>query len=469
MYTNKGFKLGISCITFVLLNTSFIFASKTSSATRANISRNNNLQSVASAKNKNSKNVFSLAKTLKIASASHPSVLSAFYEMKAEKHALNAAKAKFLPSVDFESGYQFNKEPTTFFNDSTDGSKQSDSGINFEASLNYNVLSGGADMFALKEASTAMQAAVVAYHGARMSIMLETGGSYITKRKFQRLIKLYKNNLKQHADFLKMIKSRIKAGKLAKDAEHATVSKMEEARYLLLAGKKEAAFKEIELNEATGMKNIEVVSAKIPDDLLPTSYDEAARILMVNNISILEARYNYKKAGYACRKAAAGSAPTIDVTAGYSYESTGYGGIAAADASDSQDFSAGLECKWTIEGGMLDKIRIAESKRKKAYYTMMLAIRKSKAALKTDWTERNTLIGKITSAKSNVLAKKKLMEGQMYKFKLGRATLLSVLNRISEYIQSKTQLITLESELDELELKILTTDLCVMHRLMDQL
>lgn len=276
--------------------------------------------------------------------------------------------------------------------------------------------------------------------------------AYVGVRRFQRLWRLSTENVKKHKEILRKVRALVKGGKASKGDLHTVEARLQDAQTAVndIIGDLSTAIANF-INE-TGITPDRLENAKIDDEVLPQSLEEALDLALENNRSVVLAKANIAVTKTDVKVAESPFYPTLNFE---------------ADARHSRNVSAkkGYEnnakalfvVRWNLLRGGSDLYRHKEFKERivKAKDDLRSALRTAEREVRVSWGERASAALQAATLRKAVKAKKLVVNTFTKQFDLGKVSLLDLLDVVNEWFLAKGSLITADATQDLTEARLL--------------
>lgn len=287
---------------------------------------------------------------------------------------------------------------------------------------------------------------------ANILIAYNAANQFIATRRFQRLVKLAKENVSMHRDILGKVSAMTSAGTVSRGELESVKSRLDDAM---------AAVADIQGDLDTAIANyIEVVGVE-PDRLarvsineakLPSNLQEAIDIAVKNNrsLKVIEAAAKVAEADLEVTKAP--FMPSIDfqVDAQRLFDTGGRNGT-------ENDLTGLFVAKFNAFNGGRDLNRYREFREKlvSAKRRTDVERRKTEKEVRVSYAEYMSARGQSAALRQAVVEKNKLRLTYLEQFNTGKANYVQILDATHEYFLAKGSLITADAAMDLAAMRLL--------------
>lgn len=377
--------------------------------------------------------------------STNPSLLSLYAGEKALHHGIAIARAAYLPklSIDYSIGVDDGKNTT----EEAGGSKQLSTVLatDMGASINQLVFDGAATIFRIRGAKQSFHESVFLTNSEIDSLLAQTAKSYINIIRDRKLVTLAESNNGSHKRTYRQMKLRfdqgagrkselsLAKGRLAKSAvdyyEKEGELAVDESNYLQLVGSPAAKF----------------VMPRLPANAIPKTLGDALALAEKDNPILKASKANFKSRGYAL-KAAKGDAysPKIKIVLdAYRLKNTN------TLRGETEDYSAMAQASFNLFNGGADFATIRQNAEYKVASEENIAEIKRTlvSAIRNDWHNIQTQKKREKAITQHVASAKEVVQYYKQEFKLGKRSLLNVLDAESELYRANVSLVDARAQI----------------------
>lgn len=354
------------------------------------------------------------------------------------KQAIDKAKGGYYPSIDVNAGFgrERSRNPTTEAIDDTQIAvlNRTESAVE----LKQNLFAGGGVVNEVKRNQYLTQAQRWRTQGVAEDLALEITKDYLAVLMHQRLYSYAVTNLQTHRAVFKMIRERADAG-ISREAEvDQAVARLALAESNKISA--EANLQEVSINYAK-------VVGKWPENLswpripttrvLPGTLAKALEKGMDNHPTVKSSYADIKQAKAQYEVARAAYYPKVDLVLSAS-KNKNLGGLIGPNNSD----LAAVRMNYNAFRGGADAAYIRETayQVQEAYETKNRALLQLKEAIRLSWNAYVSAERRLKPLKTHVSASRKTRAAYQDEFKVGKRTLLDLLDSQNEFYQSQIEL-----------------------------
>ena len=276
--------------------------------------------------------------------------------------------------------------------------------------------------------------------------------AYIGVRRFQRLWRLSSENVKKHKEILGKVRALVRGGKSTKGDLHTVEARLEDAQTAVndIIGDLSTAIANF-INE-TGINPDRLENAKIEDEVIPGSLEEALDLALENNRSVILAKQSITVAKTDVKVAESPFYPTVNIEADARHSRN-----VSAKKGYENNAKALLVVRWNLFRGGSDLYRHKEFNERivKAKDELRNALRTAEREVRVSWGERASAALQATTLRKAVKAKLQVVNAFTKQFDLGKVSLLDLLDVVNEWFLAKGSLITADATQDLTEARLL--------------
>lgn len=368
----------------------------------------------------------------------NPDVLSNTAKGLAAKQAIDKAKGGYFPTIDVNTGFgrERSLNPTTAAIDDTRIAilNRTESAVE----LRQNLFAGGGIVNEVKRNQYITEAQRWKTQGVAEDLALEITKDYLAVLMHQRLYAYSISNLQAHKSVFKMIKERSDAG-ISREAE------LDQAVARLALAESNKISAQANLQEAK--INYARVVGKWPENLtwphiptakeLPGNLTKALEKGLDNHPTVKSSYADIKQAKSQYKVARAAYYPNVDLILSSS-KNRNLSGLLGPNNAD----LAAIRMNYNAFRGGADLARIKETayQVQEAYEIKNRSLLQLKEALRLSWNAYTSAALRLRPLKTHVSASKRTRIAYQDEFKIGKRTLLDLLDSQNEYYQSEIEL-----------------------------
>jgi len=375
----------------------------------------------------------------------NPEIRERIENYRADEQDKTIAKSDYLPVVDVQGGIGYKHyEGTINFGQSPDNWKQTEAFIR----ARENLFRG----FGTKNDVAQQDARLLSAEYYLMEKVSQLGLSmienYLSVLKQKQLYALAAENRDTHERYFRMIKERMDAG-VGSKADMEQISgrlALAESNLKVVQNNFEDAKTNFSRVYGEAVDPAEMSEADINASLIPATLEEAEKTAVASYPTLMTNRKNIEAAQAAYRVAKKNYYPWLDLEVKQSYINNDNSGIYAGPgySGEENQFTAMLYATWNLYNGGADvagrEKALSESFREseKMYNNRRLVLERLNLA----WAEKTRITEQLEYLKQHRDFTLKTLEAYMEEFRLGRRTLLDVLDVENEYYTSRKAYVT---------------------------
>jgi adhesin transport system outer membrane protein len=400
-----------------------------------------------------------LEKTIKAVLATNPEILVKKAEQRAAEHRVEQEAGLYLPKIDLNAGFGYENYyqnikpnkivPTVTSTTGTIVNDTDNRGINLTQRLFDGFETANRVDKARKEACQWTESA----REAMLLLSFQGSEQYIAVRRFERLLKIAKENIVKHQEILAKIKSQVNAGQATVSDEHLVQGRLDDA----LAA---AADISGDLNSAignfiqiVGIEPKNTVPVVIDQSKLPKSLDDAIKIAIANNRSVKVALASVEVVKADLEVTTAPFLPAVDLQMQANRKRDMQGELGSI-----RDMTAMLVARFNLFNGgrdlakrreYIERVNIAKHKIEQEKRRAEKEVRVSYA----EWVSASMQAATLQTASN---AKKKVVDSYLGQFNAGRRSFIDILDASHEYFLAKGSLYTAQATMDHAAIRLMT-------------
>ncbi|MFC6198308.1 TolC family outer membrane protein [Ponticaulis profundi] len=390
----------------------------------------------------------SLTEAVEKTLTTNPEILQAGENREATEFELRQARGGYLPSVGLEAGYAKRrlKSPTT------GGLYRNLEPAYASATLSQTLYDGGVSQAEIRRSAARVDSAAFRVQERSEVLALETVQAYLEYLLQSEVVAISEENRTFHESFLSDIDAAIEGGALTDADRLQGLERYEAANSRLVQAQEDLDSAAIRFATLVGEPIGETSMPVSISGAIPFTLENAIAVAHLNNPSVKAGRADIDAADAAVKGARSAYLPTIGLklsaTAGE--DTTGFEG-------DNESFEAGIVARWKLyDGGVRaaneqEKIRRASESR----FGLEIAYREIEQSVRMAWSERTNQkeLSETLLRQSN--ANDRLVSSYQEQFRVGRRSLLDVLDAQNARLNTATLAKTSEFSAMFAEYKIL--------------
>ena len=393
---------------------------------------------------------------LKNSITDNPEVMSYMAAKIAADERIEQARGGYLPTVDVRAS-----AGTEYLKQNIGVSKLSPNSLNGTSVLNryepginvkQSLFEGFETVNQVDKAVKESGQADLKVKETRELIAYKICAEYVRVRRFQRLLKLARDNVKQHDRILGKVQTLLKSGALTVADLSQVQARLDDANTSVgdIEGNYETALANfIDLVNMTPYKLSRVT---FPQKDIPMTLHKAIEHALKHNRSVIlaKATVDTAKADVGVTEAAYYPKVGIEVDAARRVNEGGQTGR-------SDNVTALVVARWNVFNGGKDKAKNKEyrSKAVQAYYLLKKEQRSAEKEARISWAEMQSGMRQAVSLRKAVHDKFDVRDSYIAQFDIGKRSLINILDATHEYFLVKGSLIVADSTHDISALRLL--------------
>lgn len=359
----------------------------------------------------------------------HPAIGRVNASRRATDAEVDVARSGYYPSVDLSAGIGRENTDTKVIDDRWESRR--------EANLRLTQLlyDGGAVGGKVSAASARRDEAGSDVLSERENVGLRAVNSYLDVMKLRQLVSQAENNVATHKEMLRLIKRRASSGAVAGNYQVLAEGRLALAQAELASFRGDLAEAEASYHEVVGeLPSAKMTSPSITGIQLPETEAGLLASALEKNPGMASAKYGVSANTAEVGVAKAGFFPKINFELGAT-RNKGIDGVAGKN----NDLAAMLRLNYNLFNGKASTSRVRQAKERESAAKMKLSEHRRTVTLAARKAYR-----KLTSARdrlpllrANLKATAKAMEIARLQFKLGKRSVVDLLNRSIETHQSQ--------------------------------
>ncbi len=370
----------------------------------------------------------------------NPNVHQSIATYNENKESVELSKARYKPSIDLDAGLG---HETTYNTDTDDVSlSRRELSLSLSQPLFRGFQTGNEIERAKSEAEASRWTALIAIENTA----LEVSDVFTNVLRFRELLKLSEMNLKTHERIYQQLKLKSDAGVGRQSDLTLITARLSKAHSNRLAAINNFVDSKSQYLRVVGELPPEDLIHPVPDkDLLPTNLDMALEQALKYNPAIEVANWDVRATEYAKASTNASFYPQLDLDV----ERTWNNNIDGVEGP-AEDFIAIVRLRYNLYRGGADKKRrsIAEQQILQAQEVRRDAIRETELTVRLAWAAHKATSAQKKHIQQHVIATKESQRAYENQFRLGRRTLLDVLDSENELFEARQDYVN--ADYDEL-------------------
>ncbi len=395
------------------------------------------------------KSVSDLKSSLEEALTTNPEILFQKAERDASGHKVTQSIGAYLPSIDLRAGYgrEYVKQNYRKNRISVIGTHGSQTSTRYDPSITVNqkVFDGLETPYDIQKSKRELFQSTKNLEEAQILIAFDVFDKYIAVRRFERLVKLAKENVTVHQSILMKIKKLVKAGKSTTGDEKNVQSRLYDAEAAVgdIQGDLETAY--ANFKETVGAEAKVLGTPKFNDALLPSTVKEAVAMAAQKNRSVIVAKATERVASSAFDKTIAPFMPSIDLQ----FQAKRNHNVAGKTGLESNLIGQVIGTFNVLNGGRdIGKRRELRAKMRSAKFRKQKEMRRAEKEVRVSYAEMMSARAQSNALRRAVSSKKDVRNIYMEQFDAGTRSFLDILDASHEYFLAKGSLITSDATED---------------------
>ncbi len=286
----------------------------------------------------------------------------------------------------------------------------------------------------------------------RDQLVGSTTDAYIEVVKQEALVKLSAENVQAHQSLMSKVLEIVQLDRgRAIDATQVAV-RLQQAKVNLNAQRNALNEAKAALADLLGRPDFEATTVKDPTSALPKNLGEATTLLD-NHPSIKAARADAKTSDYAAQIAAAWSKPKVDVLGTLSNPSS------ALNSRYFSNFDVRLGVQWSAFDGGAGRAaeRAAELQKQASEEQVKVVLRELSTDVSRSWAQMQSREGRFTEFVDLSLRARAVREAYWEQFRIGRRSILDLLNAENEGFQATLSAEQVRQEMIQFQYRVLSS------------
>ncbi|MBF0096505.1 MAG: TolC family outer membrane protein [Magnetococcales bacterium] len=390
-----------------------------------------------------------MREAVELAVKTYPEVQAAEEYGKSLDQKVNQAFAGYLPRLDFTAGYGRERSDNTTTRSANTTAGRSGHWLELDRGetgllLKQNIFDGFDTKSKVAQARTQLKGAQARVALASDNVALQAVQSYVELVMKHIQLELIKDNVLLHQRILSKVQRKFEGGA----GPQADVHQAKSRTYLASANhaSNQAAYKnaQAKFTEIVGLPPLtepEMVRPLVPEELLPKSVEDALEIALRDNPELGAARLTVLAAELGVDVAKAGMMPKVDLE----LSATNNANVSGVEGH-AQSAAAMLRMNYNLFAGGADKARIAEQRNllEQAKQIQDKTQRALEENTRESWNRLTMALTRIGFMRQHYEVSKQVTASYHDQFKMGKRTLLDVLNSENELFAAKNGLLVEE-------------------------
>lgn len=359
--------------------------------------------------------------------AQNPSIREAYQEFKSREADIGASEGGYLPSLDLDAGIGY----SNYDSDNNNGSYHP---RDVRLSLRQLIWDGAITYNDIKRTKSEAEAQRYQLLADAQDTALSVTEAYIEILRAQAIMDLSQRNLETHERIHADIKKRADSG-ISSTADLSQVDgRLAQAQANLLSAMSNYDDAVIEFERIVGTSPVNVVKPEVDELYLPSSLVEALNIAKENNPVIKVAMNDVEAAHHQYAQAKGDFYPTFTIEA-----SQEWGEELDGQPGDTDEFQAMLRMRYNLFNGSTDaaEARSAAHQVNKAKSIRQNAHRLLDESTRLAWTAKELAEKQAAFLQQHVDSSAKTLDAYEKQYRIGRRTLLDLLNTENELFEAR--------------------------------
>lgn len=379
----------------------------------------------------------------------NPEILIQKAEQDASNHKITQAFGGYLPSLDLKAGAgkEYVKQAYSQNSLASIDTRGSENKTRYDPSitLNQKIFDGLETPYNIKKSHKEFYQSTKNLEEAQILIAFNAMDKYIAVRRFERLVKLAKDNVKTHESILAKIRKLVKGGKATAGDEKNVQSRLYDAKAAVgdIQGDLDTAY--ANFKEVIGAEAFKLVAPRFDDSLIPKTVQEAVKTSLTMNRSVIVARATEDVARIDFDKTISPFLPSVDfqLQARRDFDVGGKSGI-------STNVTGQFIGTFNVFNGGRDigKRRELRAKMRSAKYSKRKEMRRAEKEVRVSYAELISARVQSKALRGAVQSKQSVRNIYMKQFDAGTRSFIDILDASHEFFLAKGSLITSDATED---------------------
>nr|WP_175579457.1 TolC family outer membrane protein [Vibrio hepatarius] len=358
----------------------------------------------------------------------NPSIKASYNEFKSKVYSSQASSGAYLPKIDLDAGIGYENVDLASGIDNSLTRKEA------TLSLTQLIWDGSSTLNDMDRTAAEAESVRLQLLSDAQDIALEVSKIYLDVVKAAEVLALSEANLAVHKNIHRDIKRRVESG-IGSTADLTQVeARLAKANGNLLAAQNNLYDSQTQFMRLVGQAPQDLVFPRADKNAIPASIDEALKRAFDNHPVIKVAQSDVDSARFQYKQSKGTNLPTFSFEANQTWREDS-GGIEGS----SDEFSAMLRMRYNLYNGgsdadrsesMVYQLNKAKDLRDRTFRTLEEGLRLSWSALDLTLQQKAFLAEHVDAASSTVIAYNK-------QYKLGKRTLLDLLNTENELFEAR--------------------------------
>jgi len=393
--------------------------------------------------------VSDLNSSMSLALSTNPEILIQKAEQDASKHKVTQAVGAYLPSLDLKAGAgkEYIKQAYRENSLASIDTRGSENKTRYDPSitLNQKIFDGFETPYDIKKSRKELYQSIKNLEEAQVLVAFNVMDKYIAVRRFERLVRLAKENVKTHEEILTKIKKLVDGGKATSGDEKNVLSRLYDAEAAVgdIQGDLDTAY--ANFKEVVGAEAKKLKTPKVNESLIPKTVQAAVEMGFKLNRSVVVARATEAVYKAEFDKTISPFLPSVDfqVQARKDYNVGGKSGVSTNLIGQ---FIGNFN---VFNGGRdLGKRRELRAKMASAKYSKRKELRRAEKEVRVSYAELISARSQSTALRGAVKSKKAVRDIYMKQFEAGTRSFIDILDASHEFFLAKGSLITSDATED---------------------
>lgn len=309
--------------------------------------------------------------------------------------------------------------------------------------LDQTLWNAGRTANAVSQAESLVLAGRETLRVSEQTVLLDAATSYMNLLRDTAILNLNRNNVEVLEEQLRQTQDRFNVGEVTRTDVAQSEARLASARSQLAAAEANFRSSSGRYRQIVGVTPKRLAPGRPVERGLPRTLDEATRIGMARNPSIVAALHTFDAAEIGVKVAEAELYPTLGVTATVSQRYD-------TNTPEDRRTSASVVGRLTVpiyEGGQTySRTRQAKELAAQRRLEADIARETIRAAVITAWTSIESTKAQIIAAQAQVAAAETALNGVREEAKVGQRTTLDVLNAQQELLTARSSLVTAQRD-----------------------
>ncbi len=389
----------------------------------------------------------------------NPNILADKADRRSREHVERREWGGYLPALDIRAGagYEHTREKTRENLPCDSGKKCLENRFiraDPSATLRQMVFDGFQTKYSVDKArNEKIQSEKKVDETAELTVFRAVD-SYITVRRFQRLLKLTKANVAAHKRILGKVNALIKGGRATIADRHTVEARLHDAEAAVRDVQGDLSSSVARFTAVTGIEPGNLSSSRLPDDYLPVSLDEAIKMALEYNRSMVLAQSGVEVARSDLDLTYSPFFPRLDIELEGRHNKNTF-----ARSGFENNFLAQAVLRYNLYNGGKDVAQqkaTAESLARSRHQHEQ-SRRVAQRETHVSWGERQSALGQADRLRKSVQSKIEVKRAFKQQYDLGLRSLLDLLDSENEYFLAKGSLITVDATSDITGIRLLAS------------